>query len=176
MLHTRSDSVRLGFGLQGFRWVCLYTTSSALDERIQILCSIDGKRNLSHNRAVTCARDQITIPLVTPTSAHLRSEMSDRHGSALGSCACLIPLPCGSRFECGPTRRVDAKSPTRWRSGLVRPPDPARGCRDRSPALPRSGLRLTVPAGLVWAVFHGREADWMLPLRRRWHGSAGASS
>jgi hypothetical protein len=66
----------------------------------------------SHNGTiVTC--DRVQIPLVTSTSAHVRSEISDRHGSAHGlwTVTRIVPRPGGARVRCGPTRRVGAESP-----------------------------------------------------------------
>jgi hypothetical protein len=45
------------------------------------------------------------------TSAHVRSEISDRHGSAHGLWTRTVPRPGGARVGCGPTRRVGAESP-----------------------------------------------------------------
>ena len=99
------------------------------------------------------------------THAQLRSEISDRHGSATGR---------GHDWSHGPAVRVcdaarlgESVQSGRWRSGLVRPPDPARGCVDwlAGPARGAGSAvrRNTPPGGLVGAVLHGREAGWSFP-------------
>ena len=68
-------------------------------------------------------------PHMVINEAQLCSEISDRHGSATGR---------RHEWSSGPAVRVwdaarlrELVQSRRWRSGLVRPSDPARGCLDR---------------------------------------------
>jgi hypothetical protein len=101
MLHTEFGLQRL----QGFPRVYLYAASRSSNVRFHRL----NDASHSHNGTiVTCARVQ--IPLVTSTSAHVRSEISDCHGSAHGLWTRMVPRPGGARVGSGPTRRVGAES------------------------------------------------------------------
>ena len=118
----------------------------------------------SHNgTAVTCARihktptshaDVSTTPLRDIGPPQLRPRVEDTIGPS-------------ARRSIIAARLGESMQSRRWRSGSVRPSDPARGgpvlarrpCRVAGSALRRN----TPPGGLVGAVLHGREAGWSFP-------------
>ncbi len=121
MLHTEFGLQRL----QGFPLVCYIPRAAAPTSDFIGRMTVASH---SHNGTiVTCARVQ--IPLVTSTSAHVRSEISDRHGSAHGLWTRMVPRPGSARVGCGPRRP----------------------CCEAGYALQRN----TPPGGLVGAVLHG---------------------
>jgi hypothetical protein len=101
MLHTEFGLQRL----QGFPRVCLYTTSLRSNDRFKLSIVRMTVASHSHNGTiVACVRVQ--IPLVTSTSAHVRSEISDRHGSAHGLWTRIVPTARRCACEMLPAVRV----------------------------------------------------------------------
>jgi hypothetical protein len=114
-----------------------------------------------------------TPPPGTSTSAHVRSEISDRHGPG------VTPLTgCGHDLSHGPAVRVrdaarlgEPVQSRRWRSGSAQPSDPARGCRDRLAGLAanRAAPCSVKPLRAGWSgqISTGGVAGRSFPLRRR---------
>ena len=108
------------------RRLFIYRTSSSSNDRFK-QCSMARFAGPSHNgTAVTCARihktptshaDVSTTPLRDIGPPQLRPRVEDTIGPP-------------ARRSIIAARLGESMQSRRWRSGLVRPPDPARGCVD----------------------------------------------